>query len=779
MNSYDFSKLNDKEFEFLSIDLLSKTEGLRIEKFKAGKDKGVDGRFFSANKDEVIIQCKHWNKSGISKLISELKNKELNKINALSPKRYILTTSLDLSRKNKQDISKILKPYLLEADIFGKNDITDLISQNLDIEQKHYKLWLTSSSILISMLNSAMIGRSVNKLDEIQQLSSKYVATSNYEKAIKRLEDIRCIIITGEPGIGKTTLADQLCLHYAKNEFEICCLSDSVSEAESLFKKEAKQLFYFDDFLGRNYLEALNRHEDSEIINFIKRVTNDASKRFVLTSRTVILNRGKSLSDLFKINNIDRNEYEIELNSLSIIDKARILYNHIWFSSLDEAHIEKIYEDKRYKKIIKHRNYNPRLVSFITDSYKISDVKPCEYWDYIQNTLDKPKNIWAHLFNNQINDAVKILVYLTALNGKEINESELKNSFADIAIKENISSNSKIENDFRISIEIAVKALLKRNIDNLTKNITYDLFNPSIGDFVIETICKDYVSLQSYFKCLNTVQSLNSLENLKNAKIIDKDIFSRILKKLVTDKLNTNDESNREYKIRLAYLAINHLLESDNINYELDKFLHFFITVDVQSCITEVCDLYVWYVKTQKITSDGFSDLFQYINVILGYALDRDEYAALYKLAKEISCHCVISYEFPKKTDWEIIEDIIKNIEKKFLEHLKETIHDQVVKKGMLEEYYSLDSDDGYPFEMVCDFISDILWEYNFEFDQDDISSIAECCDISQIIRDNADSLREEETRYDAYKEQRDTTSVVLSEDAVIDDLFDNWTKQD
>ena len=39
----NFSQLNDKEFENLSMDLLSVTFGMRIERIKPGKDAGVDG----------------------------------------------------------------------------------------------------------------------------------------------------------------------------------------------------------------------------------------------------------------------------------------------------------------------------------------------------------------------------------------------------------------------------------------------------------------------------------------------------------------------------------------------------------------------------------------------------------------------------------------------------------------------------------------------------------------------------------------------------------------
>ena len=94
LSGYDFRNLNDKEFEILANDLLSKREGAIIDRFKAGKDGGVDGRFFAIDGKEVIIQSKHWIKSGITALIKQLAKNELPKINQLNPSRYILVTSL-------------------------------------------------------------------------------------------------------------------------------------------------------------------------------------------------------------------------------------------------------------------------------------------------------------------------------------------------------------------------------------------------------------------------------------------------------------------------------------------------------------------------------------------------------------------------------------------------------------------------------------------------------------------------------------------------------------
>ncbi|MFD8706687.1 hypothetical protein ACFV1W_29490 [Kitasatospora sp. NPDC059648] len=43
---------------------------MRFEVFSMGADGGIDLRHQSADRDLIIIQCKHWMKSGRAKLIS-------------------------------------------------------------------------------------------------------------------------------------------------------------------------------------------------------------------------------------------------------------------------------------------------------------------------------------------------------------------------------------------------------------------------------------------------------------------------------------------------------------------------------------------------------------------------------------------------------------------------------------------------------------------------------------------------------------------------------------
>ena len=109
---YDYSKLNDREFEILAASVIAKEHNIKVEIFKSGRDGGVDGRFWIGDKKEGIIQCKHYLETPYTQLISKLKNEELAKVKKLNPSKYIFLTSKTLSRLNKIEILNIFKPYI-------------------------------------------------------------------------------------------------------------------------------------------------------------------------------------------------------------------------------------------------------------------------------------------------------------------------------------------------------------------------------------------------------------------------------------------------------------------------------------------------------------------------------------------------------------------------------------------------------------------------------------------------------------------------------------------
>jgi hypothetical protein len=598
MADYDFTQLNDKEFEVLAIELLSVSLDKKIERFKPGKDKGVDGRFFSDSGGEIIIQCKHYIKTGYKGLISKLKKIEREKVLVLSPERYVFVTSLPLSRKNKEEVSSIFHPYIKRVDdVYGQEDLNSLLSQYRAIEERHFKLWISSTTVLREFMNRAIIGRSRYELEQIERKSAIYVQTENHLKSLELLRKNNVLIISGEPGIGKTTLAENLCLYFISKGYEFIDIQESLSEAEAVFSKNSKQIFYFDDFLGSNYFEAIENKKDSHIVKFIDRVHADGSKLLILTSRTSILNNGMSYSSVFANSKIRRNEFLLTIQGLSQMDKAEILYNHIWHSKLSENFIDEIYNNKRYKNIIAHRNFNPRIIEFITDVERIRVEKPSGYWEYIQATLENPKDIWDLCFKKQNNQFVRLLVILVVFNGGSISEEDLRSAFSRMKNLSAMISQTNVANDFNSSASLATTSFLNRT--QSSGGFVYSLFNPSIADYILAEYINSIGDLILIYQSLESVRSLESIVSFEKEGKLAPSNLSRLKNAIFDDALTR--EKSYDYLIVIAYFLKENSSEKDKIISilnrvvscpleikELSKFLELIIrfrdNIDIKSC---------------------------------------------------------------------------------------------------------------------------------------------------------------------------------------------------
>ena len=764
MSEYNFSKLSPRDFESLSQDLLSNLENKRVERFKSGRDGGIDGRFYSLEGDETVIQCKHFEKSGFDNLKYCLINTELKKIQKINPSRYIITTTVDLSPSQKEVIINELRPYIKRSDdIFGKTELIDLLRKNPKIEANHYKLWMHSTNVLKLIFNNDVEGKSRDKLIEIKDSLDIYHRTSDYNKAIEKLEKTGCLIITGEPGIGKTTLAYQLLWNYIslpnQEAFKFYYIED-VCEGNKVFDETENQIFLFDDFLGGNILEVFSGREESNVVQFVNRIKRNNKKRLILTSRTVILNRAKSLGEKFVINGMDQNEFELKIESLSTIDKSYILYNHIWSASISKDYEDEIYKDKRYKKIINHQNYSPRLISFITSSDKLVNINSSEYWDYITKTLRNPAHIWKNIFQNQINKFEQFIVYLTIFNGGVIKEVELKRSFGNLMLDYKLITEIELENKFKSAIEVVSLSLLK--ISNSNGDISYSLFNPSIGDYIISDKINDINLVTACFKNLTTIKSLDYLNSLyrqyDELKLdigsatspwieIKNDLYRKILEPIIREKLNCpNSNITINYKIRLASLAekraifsgINTMRENCILTEELKKFLELFIKQNpTHSLIREFSGLYKWYIEADLIEA-GSNYVSNTIESFLIMDLDFDDIDCLKPLI-ELVCDLNGDDNYADKLKESFFQYFLTNIDTELNSH------------NILDNVYEPDSG----WEKISDFIHNKSSEYGFKLDDHEVSQILENVNMDSFIEFNISSSERDELNYDSWKESR------------------------
>ena len=608
MTNYDLNRLNDKEFEILGADLLSKREGARFERFKPGRDAGVDGRFFCPDGHEWILQCKHWSATPLEKLVKHLEENELPKIKKLRPQRYFLVVSHALSRNDKMRIANVLAPYIASpADILGKEDLTDLLAAHPDVERKHYKLWLSSTNVLIHLLNKPIHDRSSFALEEILASAHLYVPTKSHDLAIEKLETLGTVIITGPAGIGKTTLADHLTLHYVAQDYALIRIAEEIREAEAVFDEDGKQLFYFDDFLGRNYLEALSGHKGTHIAQFINRIGRNRRKRFILTSRTTILNQGKLLIDIFQTNNLSRNEFEVTLDSFSEMDRARVLYNHIWHSTLQPMFIDALYQERRYREIIQHQNYNPRLIRYITDSERLSDCTPEQYWPYAKDLLDNPARVWENPFEAQHDDFGRTLVLLVTLNGRAIAQPELAEAYSRFIAHPDAGAMHG-RRDFLLNIRHLSGSLLTRSAADKSSPPTLNLFNPSIGDFVLRRYATDIPSLRAGFSSLRSTSSLRALTNLSANSLIAASAARGILIYLLGQSQHGGYIGHGADYISLACLTLRKL--GGNLDPESAIFRDAVRFVESSECpgfFRDVAELLVWGRQNELIGQDSTS----------------------------------------------------------------------------------------------------------------------------------------------------------------------------
>lgn len=566
--SYDFSVLNDKEFEILARDILNRKFSLDLQDFKIGKDRGKDLRFSTPlNKDAVVVQAKNYSKSGTKKLLRDLKSEELPKVKEFKPDRYIIVTSVELSNQNKDELYNYFIPYILTPnDIFGKEDLTKYLAEYPDLETKCYKLWLSSTNILNSVLHNAILGRSAFAESKIRRMIQLYIHSKSYDDAFDILINHKYILITGQPGVGKTTLASLLTYYLLAQGHQLIYIDSDVKDAEHLYNPspEVKKVFFFDDFLGANYLEILNpKTTESGFVNFLDRIKNSEGKYLILTTRTTIFRNALDKYEKMKRVKVDIARKEIELGQYSELDKAKILYNHLYHSNLSENSLKEIFSNKNYWKVIKHRNYNPRLIEFITDIKNFVTLENDMYMPFVLNNLENPEEVWRFAYEEQLTAEEKILLHsifsqrsytnieITKLIFNHMLEYEVQNF--------NFRPNS---NPFNNACRKLQDGIIKREINLQAKEETIDFINPSLHDFLNNYFL---FNEEERWKLINSSCYIEQFEKysqyyFNNYKVVRQDLNGETSKfaTYILDKLPliSTYETLRHEKNRDEYLGI-------------------------------------------------------------------------------------------------------------------------------------------------------------------------------------------------------------------------------
>lgn len=503
--TFSFDNLSPADFEDLSRDLLGRELCVRFEAFGPGRDGGVDGRHASAG-NNTILQAKHYRLSDFEALARTMR-KERASIDALTPDRYLLTTSRPLTPPAKDRLAEIIGPSLQSTgDILGNEDINGLLRKHPDVQKSHVKLWLSGAGVLERVLHSATHNFTTLARDEIKAKLGVYAENPSFKVGRDILESIHVLIVSGPPGVGKTTLAEMLSYAYLAEDWELVAIR-TLEDAFAHIDDSKRQIFFFDDFLGRIALDARAlSSQDSDLARFIGRVRRTPNARFILTTRAYIYEEARLQSEALSTRALDVASYVLDVGIYTRRIRARILYNHLIVAGVPEAHIQALVEQDAIKKIVDHDHYNPRIVQTLTNVERVEEIAPGDYPVAFIAALDDPLSVWDKAFRTHIPSRCRHLLFamfLSAEHGAEIEDlEEIYNPLHQaLCHRFSLSSGPK---DFEESVRTLEGSFIT------ISNGQVSLINPSVRDYLAHYLT-DVALLRAMAEGMATLRAARTL----------------------------------------------------------------------------------------------------------------------------------------------------------------------------------------------------------------------------------------------------------------------------
>jgi hypothetical protein len=431
----NWDNVSGYEFQGITGHLLGEELGLRFERFGPGRDGGVDLRHLNDNGPPDIVQCKHYKGSSWSQLkrATKAEAKRLAKLEH-APARYWFVTSQSLTPARKTELFEILSPFaVVEDDIYGRDDLEDLLDRHPTVERTHVKLWLASGPQLQALLRPGVHARSRALAEQVNRALPLYVQGASFVEAQERLAAHHVCVIAGPPGVGKTTLAHMLVADAIGQGYEPIDISHDIDEAWDAWNRDARQIFVYDDFLGQTMLSELRKNEPSRLIGFLSVASQSANTAVVLTTREYILNKAARMYEVFQRHGLPDGPLVLPLEKYSSLERAEILRNHIWHSaSLPDDVLEALWHERAYLKIVDHPNFNPRIIEYVTGlqpGHSIDETGGRAWLSFAVRQLDHPDDIWKTAFEEQLGEVERALLMTLATMPARTNVDDLRLAF--------------------------------------------------------------------------------------------------------------------------------------------------------------------------------------------------------------------------------------------------------------------------------------------------------------------------------------------------------------
>lgn len=630
MTNFDFHNLLfPTEFERFCLDIIKiKEPNLEFRTFGEWADNGIDLLCTTEGKS-IIGQCKRYNPNNFNSLKQSL-NKEVKKCKKQNPERYILFTSVILGKEQFEVIVDLFEGYLKQSDIIDAEKLNEFLRDEGNyghILKSHSKL-LVPNFQLVEQALEKVVDRVVNKrhyeetidfLNKIKRKHKLFHHTKQIRFLIEQLEESKIIILTGNPGVGKTTTA-MLIANYFLNKK----VKDMVFLQEDFEKigdvREDNRLIVVDDFWGQNFTAKEGRGGQystyqRKFQQVVEHFSNSNNRYLILTSRDYVIKDMLNGAEFETQNLLNTNKYIIDIEELSNEDKVKILLNHLLFYDFDLSYFQDARYNDSFEHIIQHQNYSPRHLDFFIKTYLSEEYQSSYvFYESLYKYLGNPTAFWKEAFQ-KLNPTAKAILLILLVSGDPMNTDDLKSSFNNIQIKaREILNEGIIPTDFDRELKKLEEFYISSDWDEYYFDKSIKFQSPGIKDYLLEYLRNDgylwiypIISNASFFNQLTSVfsskeEKINDYESefpLYGQKIrLSEDLKSLLKQKLLTEFENLNfcnyegkeltDEltryhSNDETK-SFKLIVLNRLFPIErNENIDVRNFMLDKVMVDINS----------------------------------------------------------------------------------------------------------------------------------------------------------------------------------------------------
>lgn len=752
---YNILNLDYIEFEKFSKDLLERKINIKFTRFGPGADDGID----LISEDETIIcQCKKY------KSINNLRDvcfKEYNKIKDIKFEKYYFITTAELSKKQKDSILEVFGKFMNGYNnIISFTEINDFLddTDNIDILKKHHKLWLTSSNVLNLFANRYCDICAEGLINDIEEDSKYFVATKAYYESIKLIEKDNILMIIGEPGIGKTMTSKMviryLLASYSKYKLRTI-ISHDLQKLMQCLGNEEYEIIYLDDFLGQTCLSI-----DDDLIKNINLILKYAkthkNKKIILNSRITILNKAEKEKIEFEktLKRLSIEKYTINLNEITKVDRALILYNLMSYYNVSYDKYDEIKNERRYLSIINHKSFNTRIIDKCM--MNSCNIHKDDFYNYIISSFNNPKDVWDSEFNGlDIFDKL-IMFQLFTLGDSNIPIEVLRDSFANYLL--NTSGCNNLSNFNNIITRLSDSLI---SVSFLNNKKVISILNPSISDYIQEYLLCNWSILAKIYETSIYIEQMNKIMNLK---IMDYNkTFDKV--KSYNNSLLSSTLIQKKLNFVNKYNYCNPNIENTIISaFQSEVGGDYLIKILLNEKLRDFYDLDKYILSnTSKVGKVLIGSNIEYVEELLDYYADNNyneekinnDLKELYKHSLEDYLILLAEEEINQIITNDSIEEMFDIVDGEYVENddYIYSVHSSVYQ--ILEQYEKEKLENIKYFKNMLSL---------------DIDNIIDSADISMLLSDNLnDYLNEtiEDSKYDV-----DYYENLNQENEIIDNIF-------